>query len=385
MSVIVNNYNYAPYLSQAIDSALAQSYSPVEVVVVDDGSTDDSREIIAGYGNRIVPILKQNQGQTSAINAGFAACLGEIVCFLDADDLLFPTAMERAVAGFTDPAVVKVHWPLCITDREGIATGERSPAAELAEGDVREVVLREGPDACLFPPTSGNVWRRSFLECVLPLTGAEDQVGRGSASADAILSGLAPLYGRIGRIDETQGTYRQHGGNDYANLPFDERLVFDLAVHQHLCDLFAEHCRMLGISVDRSGWDRASWCCRIAQALRDIDTWVAPEEPFILVDEQDWALDTSSRYRPIPFPERDGVYWGRPAGSKDAILELERLRGKGVRFMVFAWPGFWWLDYYTEFGSYLRSRYPQVLVTDQVIVFDLCRIPSRPENVPADV
>src|SRR4051812_12972155 len=92
VSIIVNNFNYARYLREAIDSALDQRYEPTEIIVVDDGSTDRSREIIASYGSSIIPVYKPNGGQASALNAGFAASRGDIIVFLDADDILFPEA-----------------------------------------------------------------------------------------------------------------------------------------------------------------------------------------------------------------------------------------------------------------------------------------------------
>ena len=88
VSIIINNYNYARFLRAAIDSALGQSYASIEVLVVDDGSTDQSRAIIDSYGDRVKSILKKNGGQASALNAGFAQCQGDIVIFLDADDVL---------------------------------------------------------------------------------------------------------------------------------------------------------------------------------------------------------------------------------------------------------------------------------------------------------
>ncbi len=62
VSIIINNYNYGRFLKEAIDSALNQTYSNTEVIVVDDGSTDNSHEIIAEYGKQIIPILKENRG-----------------------------------------------------------------------------------------------------------------------------------------------------------------------------------------------------------------------------------------------------------------------------------------------------------------------------------
>ena len=111
-SVVIVNYNYARFLGAAIDSGLAQSWPNVEVIVVDDGSTDDSRRIINTYGSRIHPIFKSNGGQASAANVGFAAAAGDVVILLDADDALLSDALSHVVPLFDDPTVSHVHWPM---------------------------------------------------------------------------------------------------------------------------------------------------------------------------------------------------------------------------------------------------------------------------------
>ncbi|MEO1182237.1 MAG: glycosyltransferase, partial [Cyanobacteria bacterium J06636_28] len=85
VSIVINNYNYASFVGQAIDSALNQSYENVEVIVVDDGSQDNSRDIISSYGDKIIPVFQKNGGQAAAFNAGFAHSSGDIICLLDAD------------------------------------------------------------------------------------------------------------------------------------------------------------------------------------------------------------------------------------------------------------------------------------------------------------
>ncbi len=122
VSVIESNFNYAPFLSAAVDSALEQTHTPIEVVVVDDGSTDASRSLIESYGARITPVFKQNGGMASALNAGFRASAGDIVIFLDSDDVLLPTAAAAAVELLRDWKGAKVHWHLretCASEQNG--------------------------------------------------------------------------------------------------------------------------------------------------------------------------------------------------------------------------------------------------------------------------
>lgn len=106
--------------------------------------------------------------------------------------------------------------------------------------------------------------------------------------------------------------------------------------------------------------------------LRDILSEVIPSgDAFILVDQQSFRHLLDSGWQALPFLERDGVYWGNPSSGEEAISELERLRSSGARFIAFAWPAFWWFDYYEAFQDHLRSHYRCAAQTDQVVVFDL--------------
>ncbi|MFP4486904.1 MAG: glycosyltransferase family 2 protein [Campylobacterales bacterium] len=100
ISVILDNYNYAKFLPQALDSVLSQTYKNWELIIVDDGSSDESQSIIKEYVNRdsrIKPIFKSNGGQASAFNAGFNEASGDVVCFLDSDDYFAPNKLETIV------------------------------------------------------------------------------------------------------------------------------------------------------------------------------------------------------------------------------------------------------------------------------------------------
>lgn len=209
VSIIINNYNYERYLREAVDSALAQDYPDCEVIVVDDGSTDTSPEIIRGYGDRIIPVLQANAGQGSAMNAGFAACSGDWVIFLDADDKLRPQAMRRALEA-TAPGVAKVHFRLACIDEAGQTTGVMRPFAkvELSEGDLSERLIRGLSYAG--PPTSGNLYARDLLAAILPM---EESLYR--ICADRHLNTLAPFHGRVVAVEELLGEYRVHGGSNW--------------------------------------------------------------------------------------------------------------------------------------------------------------------------
>jgi glycosyltransferase involved in cell wall biosynthesis len=98
VSFVIPNFNHACYLGQAVESALAQTYPNVEVIVVDDGSTDDSRVVAEAFGDRIRYIYQQNAGLSAARNTGIRAAQGEYIALLDADDLVEPAYAERLLA-----------------------------------------------------------------------------------------------------------------------------------------------------------------------------------------------------------------------------------------------------------------------------------------------
>jgi glycosyltransferase involved in cell wall biosynthesis len=103
VSVLIDNYNYAKFLPECIDSVLNQTYRDFEVIIVDDGSRDNSREIIEEYAKkdkRIKPVFKENGGQASAFNEGFKHCTGEIICLLDSDDKFKPRKLEKVVEAY---------------------------------------------------------------------------------------------------------------------------------------------------------------------------------------------------------------------------------------------------------------------------------------------
>lgn len=120
VSVVIPVYNAAAYVAAAVQSALAQTYANMEIIVVDDGSTDDTAVILATYGDRIRYIYQDNQERAAARNRGLAEARGEYVAFLDADDLWVPMKLERQVAILdARPEVVVAYSQAVVINRAG--------------------------------------------------------------------------------------------------------------------------------------------------------------------------------------------------------------------------------------------------------------------------
>ncbi len=203
ISVIVNNYNYAAFLAEAVESALQQDHPSFEVIVVDDGSSDDSRARILGFSERVRAVFQENRGQAAAINAGVRASRGEILCFLDSDDRWNPDKLSRVAAAFAaDPGAVLAYHRLQPA-RAGDVRPRRAIPRALCRGDIAPRLFRSA-GWWPFPMTSAVAVRRSAWER------AGDIPEAFRISADAWLVGIYPFLGRVAAIPDALGTYRLH-------------------------------------------------------------------------------------------------------------------------------------------------------------------------------
>lgn len=278
VSIAILNYNYERYLADAIDSALAQTHPYVEVIVVDDGSMDGSVGVIRGYGDRVAAILKENGGQGSAMNAGFAAATGDVVIFLDADDRLAPgTAAAVAAAFERRPDAAWVMYRLRMIDGEGRPIGRVRPRRPgvMPDGDLREHLATY---RCFhWQPTSGNAFARAALEQVMPMPAEDYRI-----SADAYLAGVVPLCGTVRSLDEVLGDYRVHGRSAFTDAAIDEtyfrsQIERQVATHEHTVRLG----RQLGVDVPadpRAPRDAAFTEFRLASLLLAPEHHPYPEE-----------------------------------------------------------------------------------------------------------
>lgn len=214
LSVVVTNFNYERYLPASIESLLSQDI-PVQVIVVDDCSTDNSRAIICGYGSRIVPVFQPvNGGHGGGFNAGFARATGDLVMFLDADDFMLPGSARMIVDNF-DPAAAAYFYRMRYTDETGLLYGFYPPlGAAFSSGDISELLCARGRFNGTI--TSGLVFSRKVLEQVMPMDAQKFHQG-----ADGYLSTVAPLYGVVRAFDTPVSAYRLHGAQ-HSNPKLDK-------------------------------------------------------------------------------------------------------------------------------------------------------------------
>lgn len=215
VSVIVPTYNRAALLQQTVESVLAQTYPNIELIVVDDGSTDETPEMLKQYAGRLVHIRKQNEGGTAARNTGIQAVHGEYLNFLDHDDIFLPTKIERQVEILNArPEVGLVHCGYYRMDKDGRYI---DIVNFLPEGDVRRVIVL----GC-FCWSGAPLIRR---ECIDKVGVFDESVW--SSDADMWLKIAIAGY-HFGCVQEPLGGYRILADSSMADVERTERM--DMAI-----------------------------------------------------------------------------------------------------------------------------------------------------------
>jgi glycosyltransferase involved in cell wall biosynthesis len=215
VSIIITNYNYQDYVKECIDSCLNQTYKNIEIIVVDDGSTDNSRSVLNEYEDSVKLVFQENAGMVQASNTGYAYATGDLIIFLDADDFLKERALENVV-NVCEKDTVKIHFKLEKQNNNGDILGiVPSEGFNLSEGDVWSEILKRGDYNNV--PTSGNVYSKKILDQIFPILGSK--IGNGNSyldrfPTDSFLKYRIPFYGSVKAIQEPMGVYRVHGDNN---------------------------------------------------------------------------------------------------------------------------------------------------------------------------
>lgn len=227
VSVVMPVYNGQAFLAQAVESVLAQTFKAVELIAVDDGSTDGSPEILAEYSSRIRVVRRANAGVSAARNAGIAAARGELIAFLDQDDWWMPEKVTRQVELFqTDDRVGLVHTAVAYYDEcLGRQVGPQNPAArpEAMIGDCYESLLLGNPLV-----NSSVLLRRSALEEI----GGLNLSIRGNTVQDYDLWLRTAQRWRLAYVPEPLTVFRLHANQGHRDRRAMLRDELDLLLRQ---------------------------------------------------------------------------------------------------------------------------------------------------------
>lgn len=210
VTAVVNNYNYARFLHNAIGSVLRQTYPNIEIIVVDDGSTDHSRQVIEAFGDRVKAIYTENGGQAHAVNLAAQAATGDYVAFLDSDDFWLPTKIEKMVelALKRPDAGMLYHRYLNINIHGHPVAGAEPPV--LLPPNFRRGYLRSG-GSYWHSVMSTLMLKRDLLLKIVPIPTYPNREG-----ADSVLEHCGILLSRIAAHPEPLALRRLHGANLYA-------------------------------------------------------------------------------------------------------------------------------------------------------------------------
>lgn len=220
ISVIITNYNYESYISECINSVLNQKYKDFEIIIVDDGSTDNSKEIIMDferkYKNIVRYIFKANGGQASAFNEAFKIAKGEIITFLDADDFWYEDKLE---------IIAKYHEKYNAIQHNLLINGQKK-FHYLQHGVSKQKKYLEEIGFMGTIPTSGLSFKKDCLEEIFPIPEVEYKI-----CADLYFKIMYLNTDDIFSLDLDLGFYRVHNLNNWYNLKKATDNYFDITLN----------------------------------------------------------------------------------------------------------------------------------------------------------
>ena len=223
VTAVIPAFNYARFLPRAIESVLSQTYREIECIVVDDGSTDNTSEVLARYQTRVRAIAQNNRGLSAARNTGIHAAAGEFIAFLDADDLWLPAKIAEQLAAFqAQPNLGAIGCGAELVDAAGVHIrfldyAQRHPVLHESWNQVsqfRAVALRQ-----FWVSASGSgalIPKRTFED-----VGVFDETLRAAEDWDMWLR-IAAKY-PIFNVDDVLVRIFQHGSSSFRNADKMER------------------------------------------------------------------------------------------------------------------------------------------------------------------
>ena len=229
VSILINNYNYGRYLDDAIQSALSQTYKNIEVIVVDDGSTDNSRDVLEKYSEQVAVIFKKNGGQASAFNVGVAHSKGEIISFLDADDTFSLQKIARIVEEFNRHSDIDWCFDKVVhCDEKMHPLNNNTRSNNFFYSDYRREILGGSLGKHLvmeIPATSGLSFKATLISKIFPMPESES-----CSMCENYMKYIAVGLGKGTFLDTSLTLQRIHGSNLFTRTDRDASMTVRISI-----------------------------------------------------------------------------------------------------------------------------------------------------------
>jgi len=390
VSIVIPTFNRADLLRIALQSAINQTYDNVQIIVLDNASSDDTADVVASFANQQTTYLRQD------VNIGlyrnWCQALHHVrspyFSILQDDDLLKPDFVANTInqlkrhkgcaLAFSPVDFIDIEGELIDTpgsdDRDPQLINGLDYLERIVEGE--NIVLHVS--SCMYRTQSirelGNfdvlhqrhaiefhfqfrlASRYNLVKIFEPLVQVRQHTGQDHRSTMARTAPIGMTSDRMDAISYLLESQRAEN-SDYRLWLATRQRHINAMRSNYTTDLLPD----LNLDTDE----------RFELAAQEIGSLVDPGKPFVLIDECTLGDRLEHSFQPVPFMEQDGYFAGAPVDANAAIEAVETLRAKGVDKLVFVWPAFWWFDFYVGFREYLTTQFSCVEKNSRLIVFDL--------------
>lgn len=251
VSILVSNFNYGRYLEECLDSILNQDYKNIEIILYDDGSTDNSKEILQKYLNQVTIIFAENYKKSTYINQlhaiyeAFKVSSGDIICLMDSDDFYYQNKVSMVVDIFEKfPKIKMVQHIFDSYDENSKKIDESIPL--ILQQNIKQYIEKTHNIFYLFSSTSGLCFEREFFEKAFPITENYENL-----SPDVKLYLTAAVKGEIHTIFAALGGYRIHGENNSTIMRSEHEFKKYLSQAYDFYNVIRRQCNLSEIPVLR--------------------------------------------------------------------------------------------------------------------------------------